>query len=229
MNRDTEAFMESEPKMRVKRFVTTPNQENVYVYYNEDSRTGIVVDPGGSADRILKFIKDNELSIPYILLTHGHFDHIMAVDEVKKATRALVAASDAERELLRNSKLNLAWEVLKTDYGVEVDLPLFEGDVLRLGDISFSVISTPGHTSGGVCFYVEEEGVLFSGDTLFYESVGRVDLPTASPEALDQSLIKLFNMLPDYVRVYPGHSRPTSIEHERLNNPYYVKNTNNIR
>lgn len=212
---------DKESKMKVKRFITKPNQENVYIYYNEESRKGIVLDPGGEAQKINKFILENNLTIPYILLTHGHFDHILAVADVKRATNALVAASEDERELLRNPKLNLSLEVLKEPCVVEVDLPLVEDDVFRLDDISFTTISTPGHTAGGMCFYVEEEGILFAGDTLFFESVGRVDLPTANPKALDESLKKLFKMLPDDTRVYPGHGKPTYIKHERAHNPYY--------
>jgi len=215
--------IEADTPMRLKRIVTKRSQENVYIYYNEESRQGIVIDPGGEAEEIISFIQENQLTISYILLTHGHFDHIMAVEDVKKATNAPVVANVLERNLLGDPSLNLSLK-FHTPCSVKVDKALSEGDILSLGGVSLRAISTPGHTAGGMCFYVEEEGVLFSGDTLFHESVGRVDLPTSDGLALEKSLTKLFALIPDDTRVYPGHSRPTSIGHERVNNPYFTTN-----
>ncbi|MCL2617169.1 MAG: MBL fold metallo-hydrolase [Defluviitaleaceae bacterium] len=206
--------------MNIKKIVTKTYQENVYVYYDEASKVGAVIDPGSDAKDIIKFLDETGLKIEYILLTHGHFDHIMAVKEVAAHTGAPVAAGVDERELLGSGTLNFAMEVYGTDYGVSVDVPLKDGDVLNVGGARIKVLHTPGHTKGGVCFYDEAEGVLFSGDTLFHESIGRTDFPGGNMNTLDASIKSKIYTLPPQTLIYPGHMRMTTVEHEIKNNPF---------
>ena len=206
--------------MKVEKIVTKMFQENVYICYDEASGKGAVIDPGGEAGRIIKFLSETGLKIEYILLTHGHFDHIMAVKDVAVHTGAPVAAHSDECELLADSSLNFSREVSGENYGVIPDIKLKDGDVLKIGGGSLRVIATPGHTKGGVCFYDADGTALFSGDTLFYESIGRTDFPGGDFATLEASVRNKLYTLPEDTMVYPGHSRLTTIEHERRNNPY---------
>jgi glyoxylase-like metal-dependent hydrolase (beta-lactamase superfamily II) len=206
--------------MEIKKFITDTYQMNVYVCYDNDTKAAVVIDPGGKATDTVDFVRENGLSVKYILLTHGHFDHIMAVQELMKCLDVPVAAAEAERELLADPSQNFAKLVRGEDYRVQVDVPLKDGDKISLEGITFTVLHTPGHTNGCVCFYNKAEGVLFSGDTLFYETVGRTDLPGGNYGALVTSITDKLYTLPPDTMVYPGHSRMTTIEHERVHNPF---------
>jgi len=194
-------------------------QENVYFYYDDETKVGVVIDPGGESKRLCRFIDDNGLKIEGILLTHGHFDHILAVNAVKGATSAPVACHSAEEIMLRSSKQNFFREAVK-DTGVEADILLNDGDVFEFGGHKIKVIHTPGHTAGGVSYYAEECSALFSGDTLFYDSVGRTDLQGGNNAALCSSIKDKLFILPDDTVVYPGHGESTTIGHEKMHNPF---------
>lgn len=201
----------------IKKLVVGMLETNCYVIYDEETRLGACVDPGGSADGIISFLKEENIKIAAILLTHGHFDHIAALHKVKEYSGAPVYAGLYEQELLEKPEVNLS-----NQFGVEVsvtaDYNLKDGEVLAIGDIDIKTLYTPGHTSGGVCFYLEKEKALFSGDTLFSNSVGRTDLPTGSMEVLYKSIREQLFVLPDDVKVYPGHGSATSIGYEKKGN-----------
>ena len=206
--------------MKIEKIVTRPYQENVYIWYDEESKAGAVIDPGGESEQIIKFLSENSLKIEYILLTHGHYDHIGAVKDVAAHTGAPVAAHSDERELLADPALNFSRDVHGMEYGVSTDVALKDGDVLKIGGGCLQVIATPGHTKGGVCFYDAAEGTLFSGDTLFYETIGRTDFPGGDFATLEANVRSKIYTLPEDTMIYPGHSRMTTVEHERKNNPY---------
>ena len=206
--------------MKIEKIVTKTYQTNVYIVYDEASGSGAVIDPGGESAQILSFLRESDIKVGYILLTHGHFDHIMAVKDVALSIGAPVAAHAHEREMLGDSGLNFSREVFGSDYVLSPNVLLKDGDILNVGGVSIKVVATPGHTKGGVCFYLEEDGVLFSGDTLFYESIGRTDFPGGNFGTLESSVQNKLYTLPAETMVYPGHSRLTTIEHERKNNPY---------
>lgn len=201
----------------IKKLVVGMLETNCYVIYDEETRLGACVDPGGSADGIISFLKEENIKIAAILLTHGHFDHIAALQKVKEYSGAPVYAGFYEQELLEKPEVNLS-----NQFGVEVsvtaDHNLKDGEVLAIGEIDIKTLYTPGHTSGGVCFYLEKEKALFSGDTLFSDSVGRTDLPTGSMEVLYKSIREQLFILPDDVKVYPGHGSATSIGYEKKGN-----------
>lgn len=194
-------------------------QTNCYFLYNEDTKEGIIVDPGDEAHKILSYVRKKELKIQAILLTHGHFDHIMAVDEIKKSLEVPVYASEEEKELLQNPTLNLSVQIGKP-LMLEIDNYVTDGEIMEFMGEEVRCILTPGHTSGGMCYYFPRLGMLFSGDTLFQESVGRTDFPTGSMSTLIHSIREKLFVLAPATKVYPGHGLMTSIEEEKMYNPY---------
>ena len=154
-----------------------------------------------------------------ILLTHGHFDHIMAADEVRKKYNIPIYACRQEEEMLREPSINMT-----VHYGqgcsIVPDVFLEDLDVIRLAGFSVQMIHTPGHTPGGCCYYMEQEDVLFSGDTLFRTSVGRSDFPGGSASALVRSVKEKLLILPEETHVYPGHMEETTIGYEKRHNPF---------
>lgn len=179
-----------------------------------------IIDPGGNADEICNYLNEHELSAKYIVLTHCHFDHILAADEVKKRTGAKIVACKKEAKNLIDSDVNMTKRFTRTPLSQSADVFVSEHDMLIAGTQSFRVIETPGHTSGGICLYCNEEKLLFSGDTLFCGSIGRSDFPTGNQSALIHSIKTKLLTLPEDVRVYPGHEADTTIGFEKLNNPY---------
>ena len=205
--------------MRVKTCVLGAVSTNCYLVYNEGTKKAVIVDPADNAQFILN--KCNELGITpeAILLTHGHFDHIMAAEDVRRSFHIKIYASETEDAMLSDSGLNLSggWAGKQTSF--HADVLLKDGDELELIGFRWKVIETPGHTTGSVCYYVPEEEVVFSGDTLFCESYGRTDLPTGSSSQMVSSLLDKVFALPDDTMVYPGHGDTTTIGYEKKNNP----------
>ena len=171
----------------------------------------MIVDPGDEAKRIKKFIEDQELHPVAILLTHGHFDHVMAVDSVRAAYHIPVYAAEAEKETMHDASLNLSINMGGAMLSIEADHWLKDGETITLLDQEVRCILTPGHTVGGMCFYFSKAGMLFSGDTLFQESVGRTDFPGGSMSEIVRSIREKLFVLPDAVQVYPGHGLMTCL------------------
>lgn len=192
----------------------------VNCYITGDKDEVFVIDPGGSADEICSDLKKHGLKAKYIILTHCHFDHILAANEVKKQTGAQIVVCSKEAENLADSSVNMTNRFTRTPISLSADRLVSENDTLISGAFVFRVIETPGHTSGGMCLYCENERLLFSGDTLFCGSVGRSDFPTGDQNTLLHSIQTKLLTLPDNVRVYPGHEDDTTIGFEKANNPY---------
>lgn len=199
--------------------VVGPVQTNCYFYYDENTREGIVVDPGDEPEKIRGYVEKKELKIQGILLTHGHFDHIMAVEELKKEWNVPVYAAAEERRVLENPQLNLSVQMGRP-VSLSVDYYLKDGEEVELLGEKMKCILTPGHTCGGMCYYFPRQGILFSGDTLFQESVGRTDFPTGSMSTLIRSIREKILVLAPATKVCPGHGMMTSIENEKMYNPY---------
>lgn len=187
---------------------------NCYLVYDEKKRA-VVIDPGAEPDRLLTVIERDSLDVQAILLTHAHFDHLMASRELKEATGAPLYVHAADGEALTDPTYSLA----PATYTVTADHLFQDGDVLTVGDLTFTVLHTPGHTAGSVCYACD--GVLFAGDTLFAGGIGRTDLAGGDLHAICRSLHAL-STLPSETRVLPGHGGETTIGFEKQYNPYMI-------
>ena len=209
--------------MKIKGFALGALWTNCYVISDAASE-GIVIDPGGPAAEVEEYIRDNDIRLHWIILTHGHGDHIGGVSELRNLSENGIAVHTEDADCLVDANRNLS-----AFMGTSVELPsadkkLNEGDTLKVGSMNIRVIHTPGHTVGGICLHIkdEDEEVLISGDTLFARSIGRSDLPGGDEDVLVRSLKKLTDF-PDKLRVLPGHGPETTIGAEKIYNPYWPR------
>ncbi len=205
--------------MKIERFVLGSLGTNSYLLINEESKELVIVDPAACPDYVISHVKSNGYEPKAILLTHGHFDHVMGIDGWVKAFHIPVYLHENEKQILADPKLNLSY-MFGTKYAYEDVKCLQDGETLDVAGFHFQVIHTPGHTSGGCCYYEEAEEVLISGDTLFAQSVGRSDFPTGDGRVLVNSIRERLFCLPDGVMVYPGHNELTCIADEKAHNPF---------
>ena len=203
--------------IKVGRMVLGMVGTNCYFVYDEDTKEAVVIDPAKNG--LYSKLSENGIKVKAILLTHGHFDHIMGVHELTRESGAKLYALTAEDELCRNSYLN-ASEQIGRPYTVEPDVLVDDGDEFTEAGIKFKVYATPGHTAGSCCYYIESKKWLFSGDTLFCGSIGRSDLPTGNGMHIMDSVQKLVDTFDRDVKVYPGHGEETTIGEEKEHNPF---------
>ncbi len=204
--------------MKIEKVIVGSLSTNCYIVYDENTKESIVIDPGDSASLICTKLDDLGLSVNYIVLTHAHVDHICAVDILKSKYDAKICIGKYDAEKLNDSMLNLCAFFGFSSPKAKADILLSDGDALVLSDKSFKIIQTPGHTDGSISLYFDD--CLISGDTLFYESVGRTDFPSGSSNELRNSIKNILFKLPSETKVYPGHGEMTTIEHEKNNNPF---------
>ncbi len=205
--------------MKIKKFSVGILGTNCYLVSNEETKEMVIVDPGGVSKRMMAYIQEEGLKPQAILLTHGHFDHIMGIDALLEAWEMPVYVHEDDEDAMNDIYLNQS-KSYTSGYTYEGAEYVQDGQELELIGETFRVIHTPGHTKGGVCYYVEAEGVLFSGDTLFQNSVGRTDFANSSTSGLIRSIRERLFELPEETLVYPGHSGETTIGHEKKYNPY---------
>ena len=206
-------------KMDISVLTVGPIQTNCYVVHQEGNSQCVVIDPGEEAAKIADFLKRKGLECKGILLTHGHFDHITGVAELAAATRAKTYAYEDEKDLMMDPALNGS-SLMGYEVALEPEVLLKDRQNLEIAGMRFQVIHTPGHTKGSCCYYLKDEGVLFSGDTVFYGSVGRTDFPGGSTAEIVRSLHKLVDSLPEETEVFPGHDASTTIGYEKRYNPF---------
>lgn len=205
--------------MEIEQYCVGQVATNCYFAINGETKEMLVIDPGDSAKMLADKINQEGLKPQAILLTHGHFDHVMAAEELAGIFGVKIYAHEKEQDTLENPGKNVSLMVGGRD-AYHADVYVKDGEVLELAGMKVKVLHTPGHTAGGCCYYLEEEGALFSGDTLFCQSVGRTDFPGGSMSEIVRSIKEKLMALPDEVRVYPGHMDLTTIGKERAYNPF---------
>ena len=204
--------------MIIEKLEVGPFASNCYIVGAESNKEGMIIDPGAGGKQILSRVEELGLEVKYIVLTHGHIDHVGALKEVKEATNAEVAmhADDASSLQSRNPlsmMFRLSLQALPPP-----DWLLKDGDSIDIGELHFLVLHAPGHSPGGICLL--GEGVVFTGDTLFNFGIGRFDMPGGNGNQLMNSIHTKLMVLPDNTAVYPGHGPPTTIGTEREWNPF---------
>ncbi len=212
-------------KMKINHYVVGMVQTNCYIAINDETKECFIVDPGASGKQIAEKLRQDDLVPVAVLLTHGHFDHAASAKTLAKEFDIKIYAHEAEADTLRDPQKNVSWMIqLKESY--DADVFLKDEEVIKLAGFEIKVLHTPGHTQGGCCYYIAEEAVVFTGDTLFAQSVGRTDFPGGSMSQIVRSIQeKLMTLneagnLETDIMVYPGHNDPTTIETERMENPY---------
>jgi len=217
--------------LKIKPYVVGALGTNCYLVWDSESLEAMLVDPGAYRSDLKIDVEDNGLDLKYIALTHGHGDHIGGVTELMTIfPDAVLAAGVKESEILGFPGANASSLIFGRDISLTADLTLSEGDELRLGGLAFKAIETPGHTPGGLCFYIAEcddellggsySGTLFSGDTLFRASIGRTDLQGGDFGELRDSILEKLYTLPEDTLVLPGHMDATTIGYEKKYNQF---------
>lgn len=206
--------------MDIRSFQLGPVGTNCYIITKNDK--SIIIDPGHNDERLLDYIKKENLNIDKILLTHGHFDHIAGVDMVRDATGAKVYIHELDNEMLQNPNKN--GSALMMGMGIkirEADEFVYDGEKIDFEGSDIEVIFTPGHSKGGVCYKIDDAGVIFCGDTLFLRSIGRTDLYGGSIEILESSIRNKIYTLDKNYTLLSGHGDPTDIEGEKKYNGFF--------
>jgi len=204
----------------LKRFITGSLEVNSYLIEDEVTKEAAIIDTGYYEPELAKYVKKQGLEVKYIVLTHGHGDHMCGVPSYKKKYPNIqVVAHQADADLLLGEIHNFSKEISGKFIAIKADRYVNDNDTMTLGNIKLKFIHTPGHTKGSMSILIDN--YLFSGDTLFYEAIGRTDFPDGSSESLLKSVEEKLFTLPDNTLVFPGHMRDTNIGHEKQNNPFF--------
>lgn len=211
--------------MQIIPLVVGPVLTNCYIVICEGSREAIVIDPGfdeSDEEMVLGRVRELKVAVKYIINTHGHADHISGNSKVKMETGAKIAIHAYDADMLLDPRKNLSMLIGSNIVSPPPDIVLQDGDEILFGDLKIKVLHTPGHSPGSISLYLEEKGVIFTGDTLFAGSIGRTDIPGASYRKLISSIREKLLKLPDETRVYPGHGPETTIGIERRENVFLL-------
>ncbi len=195
-------------------------QCNCSVFGDETTREAIVIDPGAEIEKVLEILDRDQLKVKAIVVTHAHIDHIGGADKLRKLTGAPIWMNAADEITAMSLPLQAAWVGMPFAKNPHVDRDAKEGETLTVGETGFHVIHTPGHTPGSISLFVPMEGKLIAGDTLFFDTVGRTDLPGGNSKKIVESIREKLFRLPDPTVVIPGHGRNTTIEREKRFNPF---------
>ncbi len=192
---------------------------NCYVLADDITKEAVIIDPADNADGLMNEIDKKGYKLQKILLTHGHIDHILAADEIRKRLNIPIYAHEAEKVVLEDAQMNLSLMIFRKNITLKADVFVKEGDIINFGSNELEVINIPGHTPGGICFYSKKDNILIAGDTLFYMSIGRTDFPGGNYNDLVNSINDKLFKLPENTKVFPGHGNSTDIGTEKKENP----------
>jgi glyoxylase-like metal-dependent hydrolase (beta-lactamase superfamily II) len=209
--------------MKIDYLILGGYQTNCYVLRNDDSaKDCLIIDPGLEAEELIEFIDEQKLNPVAVVLTHGHIDHIAGVAALRSRFPEIkVYIHNLDAEMLTEPNINLSAMTGTAFVTVAENVALKERDVIDLASIKLLVLHTPGHTPGGISLYSKQAGVVFVGDTLFADSIGRTDFPGGSMTQLLNSVREKLFTLPDDTEVYPGHGPATTIAAEKAHNPFF--------
>lgn len=206
--------------MKITKVPVGALQTNCYIVSNEKTKEAFVIDPGHNYSGLYNKIDETGCRLVAVLLTHAHFDHILGLPGIKERYNVPVYCLDEEKEVLSDPYLN-GTEVIRHPASFAADGCFSDGEETVIAGIKLKVLATPGHTKGSACFYIEDEKVLFSGDTLFNCGIGRTDLATGDPSSILRSIAEKLLVLPADTEVFPGHGPETTIGDEKENNPFF--------
>ncbi len=204
--------------MKIKRFALGTYGVNCYIVSCSDTNKGFMIDPGGYSPQVIDYINKEEINIEFILMTHAHGDHICGLPQFMKELDAPVYLHEDEFDILNNVNLNFSNAICGNSIQIKADKTFKDCDVIELGELKIEIIHTPGHTPGGICIRVAS--VLFSGDTLFRDSIGRTDFPYSDTDQLLSGIKERLYVLDPNTVVYPGHGPESSIAYEKKSNMF---------
>lgn len=211
-------------KLGVKKFVFSPFMENTYIIWNNQTNEGAVIDPGCNSeserDELQKFIKENSITLKYLINTHCHIDHIFGNAFIKNNYDVKFIAPEEDSFLLKNAVEQAEMFAVKMEPSPEPEEFIYDGMAIDLGDIKNEFLFTPGHTPGEYSIYFEDEKICFTGDVLFKEGIGRTDLSGGNTDTILNSIKTRLLTLPHDTKIYPGHGEESTILHEKQNNPF---------
>lgn len=206
--------------MYLKKMELGPFAANCYILGCENTKQAAVIDPGGNPGRIIKILEKDGYDLKYIINTHGHIDHIAGNERLKAATNAQICIHSEDANMLANSENNLSF-FAGSPVEQAADILLKEGDIITVGNIELEVFHTPGHTPGGICLKTGD--LVFTGDTLFAGSIGRTDFPGGSYRQIINSIKEKLLVLDSNTKVLPGHGPDTTLQMERIFNPFLTR------
>lgn len=204
--------------MKVIRMAAGIYAANCYIVYSEKTKDGIIVDPGGDSDDILDFINERTINIDYIILTHGHGDHIGGVISLINKLKVPLLIHEEDIDMISDANMNLSNIMPSGPVELKADRLLKDGDIIKFGDLEAEIIHTPGHTKGGISIKIGDN--LITGDTLFQGSIGRTDLIGGDYDTIISSIKEKLLIFPDHTIVWPGHGAESTVGIEKRNNPF---------
>lgn len=209
--------------MELEKIVVGINETNAYIIYDSNIREALIIDPGDEAKVIAGYIDRNSLNLKGIILTHYHYDHIGAAEELKKKYSSPIYIHKKEVDGLKDSGMNGSKNKTRKDIAIVPDKTLSDGDLINVSNISLQVVHTPGHTPGGICLKVKGRNIVFTGDTIFSDDIGRTDLAGGDEDMLKKTIINKVSKWPDDVVIYPGHGEVSAMREARRKNIPYLR------